>query len=296
MLPSFEQLYQGIDWSTSVAALLLSSSIFIAVLLVLRLLLVRFIQRSIRSVDLRRRWLVQSRNGFLLLLLFGLVLIWGEALRTLALSLVAIAVAVVVATKELLMCLTGSILKSGAGAFSIGDRIQVKDFRGDVIDQSLLATTLLEVGPGRNGHQRTGRMTVIPNSLFVSEPVINESYTDNYVLHVFTVPFMRVDNWQAARHALLQAAERHCRDYLENARRHMQKLNERQGLSTPSVEPRISIQVPMAEEVHLVVRIPARSSERGMIEQAILNDVFANEDFTASDDASSAPQQPAPQA
>jgi hypothetical protein len=31
-----------------------------------------------------------------------------------------------------------------------------------VIDQNLLATTILEVGPGRLTHQRTGRMADIP--------------------------------------------------------------------------------------------------------------------------------------
>lgn len=281
MFGSFEQLYQRIELPDALPALLLSSVAFILVMVVLRLLLVRFIQRSIHSVELRRRWLVQARNGFLLLVLFGLVLIWGEALRTLALSLVAIAVAFVVATKELIMCLSGSLLKGGAGAFSIGDRIQIKDFRGEVIDQSLLSTTLLEIGPGKNGHQRTGRMTVIPNALFVGEPVINESYTSDFVLHVFTVPFKRVDNWQAARQALLQAARHQCQPYLDEARRYMKRLNERQGLSVPVVDPRISILVPAADEIHLVVRIPARSFERGMIEQNILAEVFSGESFVA---------------
>src|SRR5690625_7675079 len=79
--------------------------------------------------------------------------------------------------------------------------IQIKDFRGDVIDQNFLATTILEVGPGKITHQLTGRMTVIPNSLFVSEPVINESFTNDFVLHVFTIPFKREDNWMAAQEA-----------------------------------------------------------------------------------------------
>src|SRR5690606_21856396 len=120
------------------------------------------------------------------------------------LSVVALAVALVVATKELILCITGSILKTGAQSFKIGDRIQIKDFRGDVIDQNLFATTIMEIGPGKLTHQRTGRVTVLPNSLFVSEPVINESYTHDYVLHVFTVPFKRQDDWQSAQKSLLE--------------------------------------------------------------------------------------------
>lgn len=263
----------------SLPYMLISTAILIFVTIILRWLLSRYIRRSVSSTDLRRRWLVQSRNGLLLLLLLGLLFIWGEELRALALSIVAIAVAFVVATKELILCVTGSILKTGAGSFNIGDRIQIKDFRGDVIDQNLLATTILEVGPGKITHQRTGRMTVIPNALFVSEPVINESYTHDYILHVFTVPFKREDDWREAQEAFLKCANRHCQPYLEDVRKHMKEISEERGLEVPKVEPRVTIQVPAAGEVHLIIRIPVKSGQRSFIEQSILSEVLSNNDF-----------------
>ncbi len=265
--------------SDSILSLLISTGLLILSLLVIRSLISRFIKRQVDSLELRRRWLVQSRNGLILLLMLGLVLIWGEELRTLALSIVAIAVAFVVATKELIMCITGSILKAGAGSFSIGDRIQIKDFRGDVIDQNLLATTILEVGPGKLTHQRTGRMAVIPNALFVSEPVINESFTHDYVLHVFTVPFKRDDDWRGAQQAIVESARKQCAPYLEEVRRYMNRLSVSRGLETPSVDPRVTLQVPVAGEIHLIVRVPAKSGQRGFIEQAIMAEVFHNNDY-----------------
>ena len=252
------------------------------VVLVMRALLSKVIRSSIQSTELRRKWLVQTRNGLILLFLLGLVLIWGEELRTLALSIVAIAVAFVVATKELILCFMGSLVKGGARSFDIGDRIQVKDFRGDVIDQNLLATTILEVGPGKLTHQRTGRATVIPNSLFVSEPVINESFTEDYVLHVFTVPFKREDNWQKAQEVLLEVTQAQCEPYLEAARKYMRRLGDRRGLEVPVVDPRVSLQVPVAGEIHLVVRYPCRPAQRSAIEQAILAEAFGSHDFSVA--------------
>lgn len=263
-------------------SLLGNSLVLIVVVVVAHALISRLIRRHVKSAELRRKWLVQTRNGLVLLCLFGLVLIWAEELRTLALSIVAIAVAFVVATKELILCVTGSVVKAGARSFDIGDRIQVKEFRGDVIDQNLLATTILEVGPGKLTHQRTGRMTVIPNSLFVSEPVINESFSHDYVLHVFTVPFKRDERWQAAQEAFLEVATRHCQPFLEDARRHMRKLADTRGLEAPSVDPRVTLQVPSAGEIDLVIRVPVRTSQRGYIEQSILQEVFGREDFSAA--------------
>lgn len=267
--------------SGSLFNMLISTAILILTIVILRTLVARFLRHNVSSTELRRRWLVQSRNGLLLLHLLGLLFIWGEELQALALSIVAIAVAFVVATKELILCVTGSILKTGAGSFNIGDRIQIKDFRGDVIDQNLLATTILEVGPGKITHQRTGRMTVIPNALFVSEPVINESYTHDYILHVFTIPFKREDDWRSAQQAFLESANRHCKPYLEVVRKHMKHISEERELDVPTVEPRVTIQVPAAGEVHLIIRIPVKSGQRSYIEQSILSDVFSDHDFAA---------------
>jgi len=264
--------------------LLISSFLLVLAIILLRFVMVRMIRSWIASVEIRRRWLVQTRNALFLLLTLGLIIIWGAELRTFALSIVAIAVAFVVATKELILCATGSILKAGAGSFQIGDRIQIKDFRGDVIDQNLFATTIMEIGPGKLTHQRTGRVIVLPNSLFVSEPVTNESYTHEYVLHVFTVPFRRSDNWRGAQQALLAAARKHCQAHLSDARKHMRRLAERQGLDAPSVDPRVTVQVPAPDEIHLVVRVPVNAAQRGGIEQAILADLFREGDFQEKPD------------
>ncbi|GGY68595.1 mechanosensitive ion channel domain-containing protein [Marinobacter zhanjiangensis] len=279
MLEQFSAAIQQVNVSMPSLRLLVTTLALLLITLLARAVLSRLIRTNIQSTELRRKWLVQTRNGLILIFLLGLVLIWGQELRTLALSIVAIAVAFVVATKELILCFIGSLVKGGARSFDIGDRIQVKDFRGDVIDQNLLATTIMEVGPGKLSHQRTGRATVIPNSLFVSEPVINETFAADYVLHVFTVPFRREDNWQLAQQVLLQVARAQCEPYLESARKYMRRLGERRGLEVPVVDPRVSIQVPVAEEIHLVVRFPCRPGQRSAIEQSILWEAFGNNDF-----------------
>ena len=283
MLESIQTLIETLQITYTEYSLIINTGLLLLLIFVLRLITRRYIFRSVKSQELRRRWIVQSRNGLILLLILGFIFICGAELRTFALSVVALAAALVIATKELILCVTGSILKSAASSFNLGDRIQIKDFRGDVIDQNLLATTILEVGPGKLSQQRTGRITVIPNALFLSEPLINESFTHAYVLHVFTVPFKREENWKAAQQALQESADKLCAPYLEDARNFMEKLSDRRGLDVPAVDPRVRISVPAAGEVHLVVRFPVKTSERSFMEQAILSDVFENYDFTVKE-------------
>ncbi|MGN7062004.1 mechanosensitive ion channel domain-containing protein, partial [Neisseria sp. P0001.S006] len=80
------------------------------------------------------RSLVVCRNISMLLLLFGVAMIWAAQIQTLALSMFAVAAAIVVATKELIMCLSVSILRSVTKQYSIGDYIEINGLRGLVVD------------------------------------------------------------------------------------------------------------------------------------------------------------------
>jgi small-conductance mechanosensitive channel len=249
----------------------IASLLLVAGLLLIRFLLQRAIHRAeILSPELRRRWLVQIRNATVLAVILGLTIIWATELRTLALSLVALGVALVLATKELILCVSGSLLKVGARSFSVGDRIEVKGLRGDVIDQTLLTTTIMEVGPGRLPQQRTGRLIVLPNSIFLTEPLINDNLGQTFSLHTVVVPLRTTDDWAAAEQALLGAATEECRSFLEDARRQMASLAQHRALDTPGVDPRVTVHLPAPGQLDLVVRFPVPTQHRTRVEQAVL--------------------------
>ncbi|WP_217988339.1 hypothetical protein [Aliifodinibius salipaludis] len=61
----------------------------------------------------------------------------------------------------------------------------------------------------------------------------------------------------------------------------MKCLSEERGVDMPTVEPRATIQVLVAGEVYLIIRIPGKSGQRSYIEQCILSDVLSDNDFAA---------------
>ncbi len=260
-----------IDFESRIVHNLLASGILIVLVAMLQwLLVVRVRSFATRDIEARRRWVVGIRNGAVLLTLAGLLTIWATELRTLAFSLVAFAVAIVVSIKELIMCLSGTFVRTAGRSFDLGDSIEIGDIRGVVIDRNFLTTTILEIGPGQNVHQRTGRAITIPNSVFLNTPVVNETFTDRYVLHVFSVPLKTGDDWRAAEKRILEAACAECSPWLDDARRHMEGLSSRHSLDAPSVEPRVTLYLPEPERIDLLVRIPAPSTKKGRVEQAIL--------------------------
>jgi small-conductance mechanosensitive channel len=248
-----------------------STVLLVASVLVLRVVLRRLVSRAnIPSPDLRRRWVVAIRNATLVLLIIGLIIIWATQLRTLAVSLVAFAAVVVLCLKEVIMCVTGSLLKVGSRPFVLGDRIEVGNFRGEVIDQTLLTTTLLEIGPGPSAHQTSGRRVTLPNALFLNTAVINESIAGEYTVHAFVVPVKRADDPVGAEQQLLESAKEIVQPYIEMARKQMARLASVEGVDSPSVDPRVIYTLPDGDRVDLIVRVPVPVDGKRLIQQQII--------------------------
>jgi small-conductance mechanosensitive channel len=230
----------------------------------------RLAKMEFAAQEARRRAVVLVKNAFLFLALFGLFIIWATELRTLAISLFAITAAIVVATKELILCLSGGLYRTMMKGATIGDRIEIGNHRGDIIDQTLLTTTLLEVGPGQLTQQATGRAVVLPNALFLSTAMINESFTEEYIAHTFQIPLKIDEDWERAEQILMEACNAEVSEFLEEARNHMKELHERTALGGPSVEPRVIVKIPEAGKITLIARIAAPSRRKGRVEQAII--------------------------
>jgi small-conductance mechanosensitive channel len=256
----------------SLKSLLLLLSVVIA-----RTLIVRSISRNAAlTMEAKRRWVVSVRNTMVFVFLVGLVVIWAHELQAFAVSLVALAAAFVLATKELILCWSGAALRVGGKVYSVGDRIQIAGHRGVVLDHDIFTTKLLEIGPGQSSHLYTGRVTVFPNSLLFTSALVKENPNQEYGLYTLTVPLSAQDEWKEAERRLLEAGKAECAPFMAEASRHMKLLEQQNLLEAPSPEPRVTIQLSELGRILLVLRFPAPDRGRSRIEQAILRRYLAS--------------------
>jgi small-conductance mechanosensitive channel len=251
---------------------LVATLVLIVSVLVVRYVALRFIRRALPSRDkLRLRWASQVRGLSYAILAFGLLTIWAAELQTLAVSFVVLAMAIVWATKETIACVQGAIYRVSANAFEVGDRIAIASIRGDVIDTGLLSTLVLEVG---QGHQRTGRTISIPNSLLMTEAVLNESLAGEYMLHLMSIPVDRSEDLAAMEKKALAAAREACAEFIDDVRRPMAARYRRHGLVPPIVDPRVTYQLVDKNTVNILLRIPTPSRLERQVEQQVLRTVL----------------------
>ncbi|MCO4792583.1 MAG: mechanosensitive ion channel family protein [Bacteriovoracaceae bacterium] len=217
----------------------------------------------------KRRMMVNTNSTLSFIVFIGLVLIWSDELRDLALSVAAIAVAGVIATKELIMCFTGTLYKAGNNVCSVGDWIEINGVRGVVVDKTVTATKLMEIGPGHSTSHYTGRMITIPNSLFITHSTKNESIFRKYSLHSFAIPLSPKSDHKLAKKILLEAAGEVCDPFFEEASKYIGKMQEREALDIPEIEPRVRIFFKNFEEIQLICRVTIPTADIVTLEQKI---------------------------
>ncbi|OYW87181.1 MAG: hypothetical protein B7Z20_05715 [Sphingobium sp. 32-64-5] len=153
-----------------------------------------------------RRWTANLRNLLILIAIVGLMMIWAPQLRTFALSLTAFAVASVIAMKELILCFSGSALRTLSRAYSVGDYVEIGGRRGEVMDINLLVTRLREFEKQDGSFRRTGKEVILPHSLLFNSPVRVEGHAGERVRHVFSMTFEPDADIFAQRAAIEEAA------------------------------------------------------------------------------------------
>lgn len=250
------------------------SVLMVMALLVLRgvLLKLYLLRHPHYSIEEKRRSLVLSRNLTLILTIFGLAVIWATQIQTLALSMFAVAAAIVVATKELIMCLSGSILRSVTKQYSVGDYIEVNGLRGRVVDINLLNTLMMQIGPNPLVGQLSGKTLSFPNSLLLNHSVRRDNILGDYVIHTVEIPVPIHLDSDVIVGRLKAVLEPLCQPYVPAIQRHLENVQAEKLFITPAAQPRVT-RVPHDDKVYLIiVRYASPVAKRLEIQQAVLDE------------------------
>lgn len=230
------------------------SVLFIVLLLLARWLLIRLIRHGAHILsENQRKWISQVKNGFFIALLLGIAFAWLPELETFALSITAVAVALVIATKELILCLSGTVYRASTNLFQVGDWIEVGPHFGEVVEQSILSTLLQEVD--RKEFVFAGQTVAMPNSMLLTHPVINHSLQKSYIFHSFELTTEPDANPFQAIELLSKLIEELISDFSEAAKQHNAVIEKRSGIDIPGPETRFGVRTTDIAKTVLTITI-----------------------------------------
>jgi small-conductance mechanosensitive channel len=259
---------------TELGRILATLITFVAAMLILKLIQkhARFSSGSGIEIARRRGNFVLLKNLVLLSALIVIGAIWASKLAGAALSLAAVAGALLLVSKEFLTNLLGSAFLTVSRLYRVGDFIELDGIAGRVIDTDLLATTISEM---QDGSQLTSRTVALPHSLLLIKPVRNLTATGDYVVNLLRVAAEPSADLVALEEALLRAGREVCEPWLDAANAHLRHIERRELMDLPSAEPRVILQLDDVKEATLSLRYCCPPNQKVKVEQAILRRFLA---------------------
>jgi len=256
--------------SDPVVIRLIFTIVLLAALAAARYIAGRWITRHTPIMQERqRRQFFYLRTAISVILAVGLIIVWGGHLQNLVLSLTAVMLAVVIATKELIMCLSGFMLRMTGRLFAVGDWIECNDLHGEVIDHTLLSTTILEVGSPEQGYGYTGRTLVLPNSVLLSHPVRTSPFARHFVFHRFLITLEAPVHPPGALERLQAASESACAPFHDEAQRVNTNMDHKLGVDIAGPEPFVAMGTSDIGKPQFSVTLFAPTAQAARLEREI---------------------------
>jgi small-conductance mechanosensitive channel len=192
----------------------LEAKVFYSLLVLLFFLVVRRLVLALllRGREVQAQYRIRKVVAYITWALVFLVIgrIWFAGFQAVSTYLGLLSAGLAIAMQAPLVNLAGWAFILWRQPFKVGDRIQVGDHRGDVIDQRIFMFSLIEIGNWVDADQSTGRVLHIPNGKVFTEVLANYGQGFQYIWNEVPVLLTFESDWRRAKQMLHQVAERHC--------------------------------------------------------------------------------------
>ena len=218
------------------------------------------------------------------LILIGVAWIWIKEPQNLIVFLGIIGAGVAIALQDVFKNFAGSVMIIFTGVYSVGDRIQIENITGDVIDIGIMQTTLLELRGWIEGDQATGRLIIIPNGKVISSPVNNFTKDHSFIWDEIEVPVTYSTDWRRAIEILDAIARKETEKVTSLAEQEISGIGERYYLPMRDIEPAVYVTITdnwINLSLRYVTFVKERRIMRAKLNRMIL-DAFSKENIEIS--------------
>ncbi|WP_428235398.1 mechanosensitive ion channel family protein [Gracilimonas sp.] len=221
-----DQIADFIASSPSIAVQLVETVAIILILWVVRIIAVRVLQRNVEDKKAIYKW---RKNITYIAFFIGVLIIgqiWFLALGSLGTFLGLLSAGIAIALKDPVTDIAAWLFLIWRKPFDIGDRIQVGNSKGDVIDIRVFKFTILEIGNWVDADQSTGRVIHIPNHKVFTEDLANYTSDFEFIWNEMGVLVTFESDWKKAKKILEEVVEENMHEFVEQAREEVKKAEK----------------------------------------------------------------------
>lgn len=208
------------------------------------------------------------------------MIIWIAETQNILIALGLIGAAIAFALQDIFKNFIGGIMIFINRIYRVGDRIEVNEKFGDVIDISLFYTTLMEMREWVSGDQNTGRLTTIPNGTVLTGTIQNYTLDFDFMWDELAIPITYDSDWRGATTKILNIVRKETNQVSDNAKRIMEKLEGKYYFTQRSLEPAIFLTLTdnwITLEIRYVTEVRSRRSLHDRLSRMIIDEIEKSE-------------------
>ncbi|MBU0728472.1 MAG: mechanosensitive ion channel family protein [Proteobacteria bacterium] len=278
-ITSWLQSFSGLN--PEIQQRILFTALIIFFLWLFRFTVIRMIWSRTEDIQIRYHWQKSTIYISVAIGIFMIGRIWFHGMESMATFLGLVTAGLAIALQGLVKDLAGWAFVLWRKPFSVGDRIQVGNHFGDVIDLRIFKFTLMEIGNWVEADQSTGRVIHLPNRMIIEEVIANYSTGFEYIWNEVAVLVTFESNWEKAKKILVDIAEKHGASLSAAAEKRVKEASKRYMIFYSKLTPIVYTSVKDCG-IQLTIRYLIEPRRRRGSTQAIWEDIL--KEFAACDD------------
>lgn len=211
----------------------------ILIIFSVRRLLIRLVSRRTDNTVSLYQW--QKISGYAAVVAAFLILIplWIGGVKNILTYVGLISAGLAIALQGLILDFVAWLFILMRRPFRVGDRIQVGEFAGDVIDLRVFQFSLVEIGNWVEADQSTGRVINIPNRKVFNEVLANFNGGFEFIWNEIPVLLTFESNWKKGKQILEKVAEEYGNSLSERAQAEVKKASQKYMIFYKNLTPKV---------------------------------------------------------
>ncbi|MFQ5703748.1 MAG: mechanosensitive ion channel family protein [Gemmatimonadales bacterium] len=266
-------LQQALNLGPGTQTKLIWSLVVVLGLAVARRIAITVVRRNVDDARTLYRWQKTTRYTTVAIGILMIGALWSEVVQSLGTFFGLLSAGLAIALKDIVVNFAAWLFILWRRPFEVGDRIQIGEHAGDVIDQRIFQFTLLEIGNWVDADQSTGRIIHVPNGKILTDVLANYSKGFRYIWNEIPVLVTFESNWEKAKELLDGIVNRHCEHITKQAEARLREVAHRFLIFYSSLTPIVYTSVPDSG-VLLTLRYLCDPRKRRSTTAAIWEDIL----------------------
>jgi small-conductance mechanosensitive channel len=268
-----EWLQNTIGISPDVQINILTSLIIVFVIIFLRFLLVKLVVHKIEDLNQRYQWRKFSLYISVFIISLFLAFNWLGHIGSVGTFLGLMTAGIAIALKDPIVNIVAWLFILIRQPFKVGDRIQIGNQAGDVIDIRIFQFSLIEIGNWVDADQSTGRVIHMPNGIVFTTPQANFTAGFVHIWHEIPLLITFESNWKKAKSILTDIVNKHGVQITESAEKQIKAAAKKFLIYYTKLTPIVYTTI-KDSGVLLTMRFLCDPRKRRTTEEAILEEVL----------------------